>query len=76
MKLLLTSSGNTNKSIENSLLELLGKPFNKTNLVFIPTAANVEEDTSGWLETDINNFKKLGFNDFDVIDITRNRCSA
>ena len=71
MKLLLTSSGNTNKSIENSLLELLGKPFNKTNLVFIPTAANVEEDTSGWLETDINNFKKLGFNDFDVIDISK-----
>lgn len=43
MKLLLTSSGNTNKSIEKALLELLGKPFTKANLTFVPTAANV-----GW----------------------------
>lgn len=71
MKLLLTSSGNTNKSIENALLELLGKPFNDANLVFIPTAANVEEDISGWLNEDINNFKKLGFAMFDVVDISK-----
>ena len=69
MKFLLTSSGNTNKSIENALLELLSKPFNKSRLVFIPTAANVEEDVSGWLENDINNFRKLGFESLDVIDI-------
>ncbi len=71
MKLLLTSSGITNKSIENALLELLDKPFNKANLVFIPTAANVEEDISGWLENDINNFKKLEFLSFEVIDIAK-----
>ena len=69
MKLLLTSSGNTNKSIENALLELLGKPFSQSNLVFIPTAANVEEDISGWLDEDLNNLKKLGFKSFDVVDI-------
>ena len=55
MKLLLTSSGNTNKSIEKALQELLGKPFSTANIVFIPTAANVEDDTSGWLEKDIIN---------------------
>lgn len=69
MKFLLTSSGNTNKSIENALLELLGKPFNKSRLAFIPTAANIEEDISGWLNNDINNFRKLGFEALDVIDI-------
>jgi dipeptidase E len=69
MKLLLTSSGITNKSIENAILDLLNKPFFNANLVFIPTAANVEEDISGWLEEDINNFRKLGFNTLDVIDI-------
>ena len=69
MKLLLTSSGNTNKSIEKALQELLGKPFSTANIVFIPTAANVEDDTSGWLEKDINNFKKLGFSAMDVVDI-------
>lgn len=71
MKLLLTSSGIANKTIEEAFLELLGKPFNKSSLVFIPTAANVEEDVSGWLEKDINNFRKLGFKSFDVIDISK-----
>lgn len=71
MKLLLTSSGNTNKSIENALLELLEKPFNKAGAVFIPTAANVEKDISGWLEQDINGFRKLGFKSFNIIDISK-----
>lgn len=70
MKLLLTSSGNTNKSIEKALLELLGKPFNKANLTFVPTAANVEKGDKGWFVDDMNNFKKLGFALFDIIDIS------
>lgn len=70
MKLLLTSSGITNKSIEKALLELLGKPFNKSHLTFVPTAANVEEGNKTWLVNDINNFRKLGFSSFDVIDIS------
>lgn len=70
MKLLLTSSGNTNKLIEKGLLELLGKPFNKASLTFIPTAANVEEGDKAWLVDDMNNFKKLGFASFDIIDIS------
>lgn len=71
MKLLLTSSGNTNKSIENALLDILGKPFAEARLVFIPTAANVEEDISGWLENDINNFRKLELKSLEVIDISK-----
>lgn len=70
MKLLLTSSGNTNKSIENELLSLLGKPFNKANITFVPTAANVEEGNKDWLVDDMNNFRKLGFASFDIIDIS------
>src|SRR3972149_9243870 len=69
MKLLLTSSGNTNKSIENTLLDLLGKPFEKTNIVFIPTAANAEQGDKSWLVDDMNNFKKLNFASFDIIDL-------
>ena len=69
MRLLLTSSGISNKSIESALLQLLGIQFFKAHLIFIPTAANVEEDLSGWLEEDIQNFRKLGFGSFDVIDI-------
>ena len=38
MKLLLTSSGISNKSIHNALLDLLGKPISESNALFIPTA--------------------------------------
>ena len=70
MKLLLTSSGITNKSIENALSELAGKPFSKLHLTFIPTAANVEKGDKSWLVNDMNNFRKLGFASLDIIDIS------
>lgn len=70
MKLLLTSSGNTNKSIEKALLELLGKPFSRFHITFVPTAANVEEGYKTWLVDDMNNFRKLNFSSFDIIDIS------
>jgi len=37
MKLLLTSSGISNKSIQNALVELLGKPIAEANALFVPT---------------------------------------
>lgn len=70
MKLLLTSSGITNKSIENALLELLGKPFKDAHLTFIPTAANVEQGDKTWLVNDMNNFRVLNFASLDIIDIS------
>lgn len=69
VKLLLTSAGNTNKKIEKTLLELLGKPFSAAKITFIPTAANVETGNKSWLVDDLNNFKKLGFKSFDIVDI-------
>lgn len=38
MNLLLTSSGIKNKSINNALVDLLGKPVAESNALFIPTA--------------------------------------
>src|SRR4051812_3573222 len=38
MKLLLTSSGIRNPSIENALVDMLGKPIGESNALFIPTA--------------------------------------
>ena len=38
MKLLLTSAGISNASIRSALLELLGKPIQEANALFIPTA--------------------------------------
>ncbi len=37
IKLLLTSSGITNQSLENALTELLGKPIGESSALFIPT---------------------------------------
>jgi dipeptidase E len=39
MRLLLTSSGITNTSIQNTLVDLLGKPVAESNALCIPTAA-------------------------------------
>jgi dipeptidase E len=39
MKLLLTSAGIKNTSIENALVDLLGKPVSEANALVIPTAA-------------------------------------
>ena len=70
MKLLLTSAGFTNNAISNALGDLLNKPFSRTNLVFIPTAANIEEGGKEWLIDDLSNCKKLGFKLIDIIDIS------
>lgn len=69
MKLLLTSSGNRNRSIEKALLDLLAKPFEKSNLLYIPTAANPEKGDKSWLVDDMYNFRKLNFASFNILDI-------
>jgi dipeptidase E len=65
MKLLLTSDGISNKSIEKALKELLGKK--KIRTVFIPTAANTSGNDKGWLIDNYVAFQKLGF--ITIIDI-------
>ncbi|MFA6415055.1 MAG: Type 1 glutamine amidotransferase-like domain-containing protein [Candidatus Paceibacterota bacterium] len=69
MKLLLTSSGLTNKSIAAALLELVGKPAGETNVAFIPTAADAEEDDKSWFINDLVNIKNQGFKQIDLVDI-------
>lgn len=69
MKLLLTSSGFTNKTIANALLDLAGKPFSDLKLIFIPTAANIEDEDKQWLIEDLENCRKLGFKEIDIVDI-------
>ena len=76
MKLLLTSAGITNKSIEAALTSLLprraGLPAvaGECNLAFVPTAANVEEGDKGWLIDDLNNLRKMGFKELDIVDFS------
>ncbi len=77
MKLLLTSNGITNKTIEDKLRELAGKDFSVLKIVFIPTAMNVILDDKGWFVENLNNIFKLGFKEFDIVDISalnKNEC--
>ncbi len=70
MKLLLTSSGITNKSIEKALFELIGKKAEETSVAFIPTASNVERGDKWWVIKDLVNLQKLNFKQIDIVDIS------
>lgn len=68
MKLLLTSGGLENKSIIKALSDLLQKPFEESSVVFISTAANIEEDKS-YVEKDYLSLKKIGIKEIEKFDI-------
>ena len=70
MKLLLTSSGLTNTKIAKVLFELTGKKPEKTTVVFIPTASNVEVGDKDWLISDLINLKKQNFKSIEITDIS------
>lgn len=69
MRLVLTSGGISNKSIENELRDIIGKDFKDLKMLFCTTASNYEGgDMSDWLIEDLLYFKNLGFK-IDVCDI-------
>lgn len=69
MKLVLTSGGISNKSIEKELRNVIGKDFKNIKMLFCTTASNYEGgDMNDWLVEDLEYFKKLGFK-IDVCDI-------
>ncbi|MFZ2205787.1 MAG: Type 1 glutamine amidotransferase-like domain-containing protein [Minisyncoccia bacterium] len=70
MKLLLTSSGITNKSIAKALFDLVGKKPEDTSIVFIPTASNIEIGDKTWLIDDLVNLKNLNFKSIEIADIS------
>ncbi|MCH5167107.1 MAG: Type 1 glutamine amidotransferase-like domain-containing protein [Erysipelotrichales bacterium] len=69
MRLVLTSSGIANKSIEDELRSIIGCDLNGLNMLFCTTASNYEGgDMNDWLIKDIETFKNLGFK-IDICDI-------
>ena len=69
MKLVLTSGGISNKSIENELKKIICKDFKDLKMLFCTTAANYEGgDMNDWLIKDLIYFNSLGFK-IDVCDI-------
>jgi len=70
MKLLLTSNGLANYSIVFALSKLVGVPFSRLQLTFIPTAANVHAGDKGWLLLNFKECHALGCKVVDVVDIS------
>lgn len=70
MKLLLTSGGISNTSIENGLKRLLNKnSFESSKMLFCTTASNFQGGSMNeWLIADLIKLNKLGFK-IDVCDI-------
>lgn len=76
MKLVLTSGGISNKSIEDELRNLIDKDFNDVKVLFCITASNYDGgDMNDWLIDDLECLKKMGFKidicDINGIDINR-----
>ncbi|MFH1405118.1 MAG: Type 1 glutamine amidotransferase-like domain-containing protein [Patescibacteria group bacterium] len=70
MKLLLTSGGITNKSIERALFELVGKKAEEISVVFVPTASNVEMGDKSWFIKDLVYLQSQNFKSIDIADIS------
>src|SRR3989344_1858055 len=70
MKLLITSGGVSNPSLVDALQKLVGKPFDQTNVAFIPTASNMEDGDKWWLIKDLEICKNLKFKTVDIVDIS------
>lgn len=76
MKLLLTSNGLSNASIENALEQMVGKPRKEIRIAHIPTAAfsadHVRHETKDWLVDDLYRIKEFaGFIDLvSLADLT------
>ena len=69
MKLVLTSGGISNKSIEDELRNIIGKDFKGLKMLFCITASNYEGgDMNEWLIEDLIALRNLGFI-IDVCDI-------
>lgn len=69
-KLLLTSSGITNDTIQKALVDLLGKPIHESSALFVPTAiyAYPQGIKHGWEV--IKEPAKLGWKTFGVLELT------
>ncbi len=75
MKLLLTSAGISNKSIHNTLVDLLGKPIAEATALFVPTAIYAIDGGANIARSVIcgslgDPFCELGWKSLGVLELT------
>lgn len=69
MKLLLTSQGIHNKSIETALRGLLDKPSEDCMAVYITTSQNGAVGDKSWFIRNLNDAYNVGWKSFEIIDL-------
>ncbi|QJS99849.1 type 1 glutamine amidotransferase-like domain-containing protein [Streptomyces asoensis] len=69
MKLLLTASGLRNATLRDALRDLLGKPFESANIVYVPTASVAEPGDHGWVVANMSRLHDLGWREFDILEL-------
>ena len=69
LRLLLTSAGIQNESLKAALMDLVGRPFDQANVVFIPTASVAASGHHGWLVEDLNRVYALGWREFNMLEL-------
>ena len=71
MKLLLTSQGITNKSIEKKFFEMVGKKPEDIYLSYVPTAVNMAPvDDKRWMVENIQILDLMGIGTIDIVDFS------
>ncbi len=70
MKLLLTSSGISNKTIAKALQDLTGKLPSQVKIGFVPIALNVEQGSKDWVVNQFLGLWRNGYSWIDIIDPT------
>lgn len=69
MRMLLTSSGTTNKPIVSALRDLLGRPFAEAKVAVVLTASLVTPGDKSWVLDSIFRLRELGWAELDLIDL-------
>lgn len=71
MKLLLTSTGLTNKSLIKKFIELVGKQPEEMTVAYIPTASNVARPPDKhWIINNYIELHKMNVGRIDIVDIS------
>jgi dipeptidase E len=67
--MLLTSNGLKNEALRAALADLLGRPFRRARVVFIPTASAAAAGDHGWLVEDLSLLYGLGWKELDFLEL-------
>ncbi len=71
MKLLLTSQGITNKSLQDKFIEIVGKDPSEMSVAYIPTAINTSSNPNKrWVIDSLRKLDDMKIANIDIVDIS------